>query len=165
MKWSKLKKLVEARTCASLSKRVAIYSTAYGNCTCGHAWLTLDKEIIANFCTRAFWNRCPKHRSSSTGQWEHEGPLSFELPAPQQNVYAAQSAEYGELSRQGAYYACWEFVHSLSIEDALASEDILVQSLAVIDARVGKRRLNKIQSNQLCPLGLRLYSARIEAEK
>ena len=53
MKWSKLKQLVEQGFAPSLAKRLTINSTAYGACTCGHAWLTLDGEVIANFCTRA----------------------------------------------------------------------------------------------------------------
>jgi len=60
MKWSKLKSEIEKKICDDLKNRVSINSTRYGNCTCGHAWITLDKEVIVNFCTMAFWNTKPK---------------------------------------------------------------------------------------------------------
>jgi len=163
MRWSKLKKLIEERFSETFNGRISINSTAYGNCSCGHAWLTLDKEIIANFCTRAFWNRCPKHFNAKTKSWEHDGPIPFELLAPQKNWYNSQSVEYGELSRQDAYKACWAFIHELSIEEALESNNALIQTLAVIDSRVGKRRLKKIDAESLHPLSKRLYKLRLEA--
>lgn len=124
MRWSKLKQLVERNFADSLAKRLTINSAAYGACSCGHAWLTLDGDVIANFCTRA------------------HGNLSYGQPNQQPNpMYRDQHLSYGEMSRQDAYEACWEFVHSLPIEDALTDDDPLVQSLAVADRRVGKRRL------------------------
>ena len=41
------------------------------------------------------------------------------------------------MSRQDAYRACWEFVHDLSIDQSLADDDPLIQSLAVVDRRLG----------------------------
>lgn len=52
MRWSMLRKLVEKRFCDEVKRRVAIKSTVYGNCSCGHAWVTLDGEVLANFRTR-----------------------------------------------------------------------------------------------------------------
>ena len=56
MKWTKLKQLVEQRIAPSIRPRFAINSAAYGACSCGHAWITIDKKVVANFCTRAFGN-------------------------------------------------------------------------------------------------------------
>jgi hypothetical protein len=142
MKWSKLKSLVEARFAPTLAKRIAIHSTRYGNCTCGRAWLTIDGQEIANFCTRA-------HSNVQMGRFEHQPP----------------PAGYGELSRQDAYQACWAFVHDLSIDQALGDIDPLVQSLAVLDGRVGKRRLQTIDWSSLHPLAQRLFRVRLESEK
>lgn len=164
MKWSKLKKLIENRVAASISKRFSINSTAYGNCSCGHAWITIDKDIVANFCTRAFWNRCPRHFDPITERWKHEGPVPFDLPASQKNFYAKQEVEYGELSRQDAYKACWDFIHNLSIDEALKSDNPLIQTLAIIDSRIGKRRLLNIKVDDLHPLARKLILLRATAE-
>lgn len=138
MKWSKLKKLVEDRFAPSLQGRVAIFSTQYGNCHCGRAWLTVDGEEVANFCTRA----------------KHQGLLDRVDPP----------LGYGEISRQDAYAACWAFVHDLSIDESLADSDPLVQTLAVLDSRVGKRRLKTIDPVPLHPLAQKFLSLRLEGE-
>src|SRR5829696_7133941 len=104
MRWSKLRSLVKESLADSLRSRVDIQSTRYGNCSCGHAWITLDGEVLANFCTRA--NYLAQAGSAKAG-----------------TVPRHQFTEYGELSRQDAYRACWELVHSLTIEAALADPD------------------------------------------
>ena len=147
MRWSKLKRLVEDGFAQSLAKRLTINSTAYGACSCGHACLSLDGKIIANFCTRAYWNR--------------EMDI---LPERANKMYADQYAAYGEMSRQGAYEACWEFVHDITIEDALNDKDPLIQTLAIVDKRMGKRRLSQMDASSLHPLAQKLLAERIRAE-
>lgn len=151
MRWSKLRKLVKDRFAPEVQGRLDINSAAYGNCSCGHAWLTWDGEVIANFCTRAHGN---------IGAYMPD----FEPPDPPPGKLVA----YGEFSRQDAYHACWALVHDLSIDEALADEDALVRSLAIVDARLGKRRLARIDPEELHPLprqllALRLGTARVSA--
>ena len=147
MRWSKLKNLVEERFAPSMKKRVSIKGTRYGNCTCGRAWLTLDGKEIANFCTRAYYN----------AELGHVDPASRKTDVMLVN--------YGELSRQDAYESCWAFIHDLSIEEALKESDPLVQALAVLDARLGKRRFSEIHHEHMHPLARKLLEVRIEAEK
>lgn len=146
MRWSKLKALIEARF--ALNKRVAIHSTRYGNSLCGHAWLTLDGDVIANFCTFAYFNR-------------YTGSISPD--AAQRPQYALIS--YGEHSRDDVHAACWAYVHSLTPEAALTTQDPLLQSLAILDSRIGKRRLRAINSDLLHPLARYLWEVRCTAEK
>lgn len=160
MKWTKLKHLVEQRIAHSIRSRFAINSAAYGACSCGHAWITIDKIVVANFCTRAFWN-IPRKFDDSLQKWvskepEHHNGISLKDKNDLIN--------YGELSRQDAYQACWEFVHDLSIEQALCSDDPLVQTLAVIDSRVGKRKLKKIEVGSLHPLAHKFFVERCMSE-
>ncbi|WP_444875283.1 hypothetical protein [Microbulbifer okhotskensis] len=56
------------------------------------------------------------------------------------------------LSRQDAYQACGEFIHDLNIEQAFRSNDPLIQSLATLDKRLGKRRLREVDTALLHPL-------------
>jgi hypothetical protein len=144
MRWSKLRSSVKERFSEELQGRLDINSTAYGNCSCGHAWLTFDKTVIANFCTRAAYIAQGYETSSS--------PVSA--------AYKHQFAEFGELSRQDAYKACWAFLHELNIEKALQDNDPLVQCLAVSDARVGQRRLAKLKVEQLHPLAAAIWMFR-----
>jgi hypothetical protein len=148
VRWSKLRKLVKDRFATEVRDRLDINSAAYGNCTCGHAWLTWDGEVIANFCTRAHGN---------IGAYEPD----FVPPAPPPGKLVA----YGEFSRQDAYHACWALVHDLSIDEALADDDPLVRTLAIVDARLGKRRLAQIDHEALHPLGKRLLELRIAASR
>ena len=148
MQWSRLKHLVEERLADSVRNRVAIHSARYGTCTCGRAWLAVDGKEVANFCTRAYWNARGEHVPSSVSLKKS----------------AATPVAYGELSRQDAYRACWAFVHELSIDQALADKDPLVQTLAVLDARLGKRRLASLDASSLHPLAQKLYAFRVQAE-
>ena len=146
MRWSKLRTLVRERFTDDLQKRVDIHSARYGACSCGHAWLTVDGKVIANFCTRA--------KSIAQG---YEPGTPSERP-----LY--DLASFGEFSRQDAYAACWAFVHDLSSEEALADPDPLVQSLTMLDRRIGKRRLAKIDRTSLHPLAVKLFDIRMLSE-
>lgn len=162
MKWSKLKALVEEKFSPSLENRISIYSTRYGNCTCGHAWLTLDKEIIANFCTMAFWNRANGDFYRKNDRWVSDSNIPNNVSEKQKMSYGEM--EYGELSRQDAYLACWEFVHQLKVDEAINSEDPLIQSLATLDKRLGKKKLKCIDESTLHPLAKKLLAVRLKAE-
>jgi hypothetical protein len=146
MRWSKLKHLIEARFAPSIAKRLAVHSAAYGNCTCGHCWITLDGQVIANFCTRAYFNR---KVAGVTGT----NPM-----------YSAHLVVYGELSRQDAYRRMFDFVHKLTVEEALGSGDALLQVLAVVDSRLGKRRLRALDKMNLHALAQTLLARRCNSE-
>jgi hypothetical protein len=162
MKWSKLKSLVENKFAQSLKGRVSINSTAYGNCSCGHLWITIDKNVIANFCTRAFWNRVSGNYYRKNDRWKSDNPIPSYVTKSQRESYG--EVEYGELSRQDAYLSCWEYIHKLDHKTALASDDPLIQSLAVLDKRLGKRRLGILDLKNLHPLAKKLYLFRVEQE-
>jgi len=158
MRWSKLKSQVEERFADSIKGRVKINSAAYGNCSCGHAWLTLDGTVIANFCTRAYWNR---------RRYDYENRKYFRaVPTELENKrYQNQLVEYGDFSRQDLYKSCWTFIHDLTIEEALNSNNVLIQCLALLDKRVGKRRIKKIEVDKLHPLASKLFSERVLVDR
>ncbi len=154
MRWSKLKHRVEENFAESIGERVSIHSAAYGACSCGHAWLALDGEVIANFCTRAHYNRF------QYGDKERDRGITPE----QTKRHKDQFVDYGEISRQDVYEACWAFVHELSFDDALGSDDPLIQSLAVLDRRLGKRRYTQVRDSTLHPLARKLFETRMACE-
>ncbi len=146
MRWSKLKSLVEERFAPSVAKRLSIHSAAYGNCSCGHCWITLDKNVVANFCTRAYYNK--KLHGDFGSNPMHKKYLVL----------------YGEKSRQDPYRSMFEYVHSVPHDDALKSDDVLIQALAVVDTRLGKQRLESLDDADLHPLARELLGIRREAE-
>ena len=119
----------------------------------------MDKEIIANFCTRAFWNTNPEFDK------EKKKFVPGDIKPESNKKFEKQFVDYGELSRQDAYDACWQFIHDLNINEALESDDPLIQTLAVIDKRVGKNRIKKINELELHPLAKKLLGVRLKIEK
>jgi hypothetical protein len=149
MRWSKLRTLAIDRFAEPLQKRLDIHSAAYGACTCGHVWMTLDGEMIANFCTRAYYIATGREKGHPAGN----------------PMYKHQLAASGERSRQQVYQTLWDFVHTIPVDDALASDDMLLQALAIVDARIGKRRLEQLDAEKLHPLAAYLLMLRTgEAE-
>ena len=144
MRWTKLKSLVESRLADSVRDRVTINATRYGRCHCGRAWISVDGEEVANFCTRAYYNK--------------------ELWGLDNQKYEQSLVEYGELSRQLVHKACWEFVHDLPVDEALKSNNPILSTLAVLDGRVGKRRLRQIDPETLHPLSGALLKFRKSLE-
>lgn len=66
----------------------------------------------------------------------------------------------------GSYFmeVCWGF-SNLNIGDTLTSENPIINALAMIDKRLGKRRLKKINITGLHPLALILLNLRLDCEK
>jgi hypothetical protein len=58
----------------------------------------------------------------------------------------------------------FDYVRSLSIDGALISDDVLVQALAAIDSRVGKKRLRSLESEALDLLTKKFREVRLDAE-
>ena len=53
---------------------------------------------------------------------------------------------------------------SLSIEDAIASEDALIKAFSFLDKRFGKRKLKKVNIEELHPFSVILFSLRCKVE-
>lgn len=157
MRWSKLKKLVEGSFAESVRGRVHVYSTRY-QCSCGRGWITVDGEELADLNTeisgrkyRAFY-----HETTRTTCARHAA-------VPDEERTGGNVVEPGEFSRFDLHEACWEYVHS-SVNSSLASENPLLASLAVLNEKVGKSRLRKMQAQKLHPLTRALLEVRMKAE-
>jgi hypothetical protein len=133
---------------------------AYGNCSCGHLCTTIDKQVVANFCTLVFCNRVSGNYYRENERWKSDNPIPSHVTKSQRESY--EEVEYGKLSRQDAYLSCWEYIHKLDHQTALGSDDPLIQSLAVLDKRLGKRRLGIIDQHKFHPLARKLYLFRVQ---
>jgi hypothetical protein len=148
MKWSKLKSVTEQRFADSVRGRVELWTTAYRkpNSTKGRGWITINGDELVNFATPVTWRRFGAyfHESSNTDCLKH--PAISDEERNDGNL-----AEDGEFSRFDLHLACWEML-SLSLEEALKCDNPLIKALAMLDARLGKRRLAELNETGEHPL-------------
>lgn len=158
MRWSKVKKLVENSFAESVKGRVKVYSTHY-QCSCGRGWITVDGEELVDFSTML--------SGSVYGYIYHETTNTIcakHSAVKDEDRTEGNLIEDGEFSRFDLHNACWDYLHQ-SIKDPLESENPLIKSLAVLNAKVGKGRLVKIAEQNLHPLTRALLDFRLKAEK
>lgn len=127
MRWSQKKQQLEALLAGPLRRRVTYHVARYGpgiSSSQARAWVKWDGVEIA---------------SMSTAEWENA-----ERRLREQGLTPAEAA--GRLAREGVFRrgefeAAVDTILRSSIEQALQSEDPIVQALACFDRRVGQRRL------------------------
>jgi hypothetical protein len=128
----------------------------------GRVWLALDGREVAAFATHMGWARV---RPLTDRLMDERGARG----SPE--AYAQASAEVeaglraaGEMSDAAALEELEAYL-SLSAEAALASASPLLRALAMLDARVGKRRLRALaQPPDAHPLVRSMHALRCEAE-
>ncbi len=154
MRWSKVKKLVEDTFEDGIKGRVQIHSTHY-QCSCGRAWITVDGKELVDLSTMlsGLIYRCVYHEATNTDCVKHPA-------VPDEKRKPGNLVEPGEFSRFDLHEACWEYVHS-SVNDSLRSQNPLIVSLAVLNARVGKGRLKRLSAQRLHPLTRSLMELRL----
>ena len=120
MRWSKLKQRIEAGFARELSGRVQFCTTRYRNAHdgMGRSWITVDGEEIANMQHLAGEAACESSDSFEDGVF-----TAYDLPI-----------------------AMRQFLN-MSIDDALASSNPLIRAIAVIDRRLGKRRVQLLDAS------------------
>ncbi|MDQ1146530.1 hypothetical protein QE429_003357 [Bacillus sp. SORGH_AS 510] len=153
MRWSKTKFLLESLICENLVKRVKIHLTSY-NASIGEPrriWITLDNTEIFNASTQYYLIEHDK-------LWENV-KLMTDKPFPE-CLYECYPEFVGKFSDQDysmlvleqrnvfnvdRVYSALVQYPNLSIDEAICSDNVIVQALAMIDKRLGKRRLHNIR--------------------
>jgi len=160
MKWSKLKQNIEDKFADSVRGRVELYSTRYNkpNSSTGRGWITIDGKQIVNFSTMKSGEiyRCLYHEATPTDCVTHPA-------VPDEKRTPGLLIEEGEFSRFDLHKCCFEYL-SLSVEQGLVHPSPLINLLAVLDRRLGKRRLPSLKEQKLHPLVQRFLDFRLEAE-
>jgi hypothetical protein len=164
MQWSKLKSSVEARFAQALGRRVSLHQARYRYTReeVGRVWLMVDGRDAASFATGTAW---PKVRAEADRLMDER--QAWGSPA----AYTEAAAEAEAAVRAAGVYddanalAELEAFLSLSVEDALRAASPLLRALAVLDARVGKRRLRALAAApDEHPLVRTLLALRCQAE-
>lgn len=161
MTWSGIRKRLENEFLAeSLRGHIRYYCTTYSKCPDheGRAAVLFDgREILKSNYFDYEWR---------------VGRLAEELCSRELGYRESYTIADNAVIRDGhfdqrAFYAAFEEFSTQSIEDSLNSENALVRMFAVLDRRVGKRRLPEL-AEKMCgePEWLkRFYLIRLEAEE
>jgi hypothetical protein len=170
MRWQQLVTALRDRVAPSLRDRIRLHQARYRYTReeVGRVWLTVDGREIVQFDTSTYLRR----RSELAAEFRAATPPqpSSDRPSEPLKSLDADEAAAEILRRAGKYddygaLADLEAYLSLPIEEALASPSPLVRALAVIDRRVGKRRLRALAPMKAeHPLVRELYELRCDAE-
>jgi hypothetical protein len=142
MIWSKKLLLFHELLAPSLKPRLALRTAAYraDQAERGRTWFEYDGEEIVSFCDFVRENRLK------------------ELQGDDEAVI-----EQGVFSKMDFGHAFGQFLE-MSIEDALASDNPLIVALAMLDRRLGKRRLKQLAGQSLAEPANTLLHLRMAAE-
>lgn len=113
--------------------------------------------LICQRCFLRLIYRCAYHETTNT-------PFPKRSAVPDEARTPDKLVENGEFSRFDLHIAFWDYLHQ-SIKDSLASENPLIKSLAVLNAKSGKGRLVEIAKQNLHPLTRALLDFRIDEER
>ena len=147
MQWSKLKARVKERICPELRDRVDFHLTSYrrSHDEADKVWITIDGELIFKI----------KHYAYERARWEASmcGLNGAAIKAALRDVEVFNPADFGNAMR--TYL-------DLPITAALASTNPLIKAFAIVDRRVGKRTLLRLElSPSDSPLIIAFYSLRL----
>jgi hypothetical protein len=146
MRWSKVRKLVQESFADSVRGRVRIDVTnahPRGDARrdgCKKAWITVDGRVVAYYNPLS-----PQLLTLRRADSVREIPV-FTQPRP----------DFSE--------ACWEYLHS-SVNDSLQNPDPFVSSLAMLNTKVGRTRLQRASTLDLHPLTRAMLEFRLQAER
>lgn len=158
-RWSGIRKKLEDEYLAEcLRGRIQYYATSYSKSPDheGRAAIRLDGQEIMSGC---YWNNWVKAHLFPKDE-KYQKRMSREF------AYIDDTAlKLGVFDQRCFYSAFYEFDNQ-SIEDSLDSEDLIVRIFAILDRRVGKRRLLAMKEKILDePEMFQLfYTIRTEAE-
>jgi hypothetical protein len=149
MQWSKARHRVESLLAPTVADRVALRVTGYRHAHDGEGrgWIAVDGEEAWSFCTLRYF---VQHDKLAQGLRVANRATDYRDPAQRDAYYAAGDHADAILGRRGdvsrAYFqTAVEQYPVLSVEEALASGNLVHRALAVLDRRLGKRRLRNLE--------------------
>jgi len=131
MRWSKLKSRVESQFAPAVVGHVELRDTWYRNTgqSMGRGWITIDGQDVQSFSDATWWMGFYLRRRDLAESWDEA-------------EVALHSA--GVLSRNDFYEALYRSLE-VSVNNALEDPNPIVRGLAMLDRRLGKRRLSSIE--------------------
>jgi hypothetical protein len=168
MKWSQLKKRIEDNFADSVRGRVEIWNTRYrkSHDQEGEAWVTIDKQRVSSMGTYTYFAELYRETKRLR---EESGCTDFRDPDQLEGYHLAHD-QADKLVHDRGLSSLWDVNRalfdslSLSIDDAIRSENPIIRAFGTLDRRFGKRRLKEFDDSNEPPLVRTLYRFRCEAE-
>jgi len=148
-KWSKAKKQLKSFICESLKDRIDFHIINYRKAhdQLGRAVITVDKKEILSMCT------ITAEREIYRKEWDIREAQNVEY-----DVYnGGQNLDIGiqahEMIKTEGIFAQYDFFDAVEkylsspIEMSLKSSNIIIKALSLLDRRVGKRTLQKLNES------------------
>lgn len=158
-RWSSIRhKLEEDYLAEALRGRIQYFATSYSYSPDheGRAAIRLDgKEILSG----NYWNQWYKTHLYPHDE-KYEDRMKYDMP------FMDDVAMDLGLFDHWRFYQAFEEFDNQSIEESLAAENLLIKIFALLDRRVGKRRLEKMKAemeNEPSVIQM-FYTIRAEAE-
>ena len=179
MQWSKTKSLLESFLSNKLQGRIKIYATVYRKFhdSPSRVWITFDnKEIIsASDITyekkhEELYHKIKKEENLKDIPFNENWHVMFNSPERKELLTASDNVEKWMINQNifNSYHFYGSFMKysSLTIDEALNSENIIIRAYAMLDRRLGKRRIKKLNFNieDTHPLILDFYKIRCDVE-
>ena len=164
-KWSKAKKRLSSCICASLRSRVDFQVINYRRAhdQLGRAVITVDKVEMLSMCTiKAERAEYYKDREIRAEMNEYAYDDADRNLAIQEEAHQMIKKE-GIYAQYDFFSAMEEYFHT-PIEELLKSSDILIKILCLLDRRIGKRTLRKMEDTILDEHELIQYFYRLRCE-
>jgi hypothetical protein len=137
MQWSKLKTRVKGFICPELKDRIDFHVTRYrkAHSWISESWITVNGEKIFDCGSRTYAREAAYEWLSSKESSDVEGrDLNMQETLKRREIHEPQ--HMGEAMR--AYL-------DLPIDEALKSDNPFIKALALVDRRVGKRTIEKLE--------------------
>mgnify|MGYP001051875974 CR=1 FL=1 len=179
MQWSKLKGRIDSFFCEKLKGRIQIHTTVYRKFHDGprRIWITFDKEEIFSASDITYWIAHEKiyeaiklERQLKPIPFQEDWRGMYESKERKELVKASAAVEQRLLTENivdsGYVYQSFIDYCSLSMEQALISENNFIRAFAMFDRRIGKRRLRDLKlTTGDHPLINKFYGIRCTVEK
>ncbi len=162
VKWSQLKLRIESFFADSVRKRVSINSTTYHKWNdsrdAGRVWITIDGTEVLNLCFNyaIFY---PEMGDKLVRQLDRLG-----IPSQPGDGSEVDRREKLILSRGEVHDVLFNYL-SMPVDDILNSNQPFIRGLAMLDRRVGKRRLSQSRDTETHPWPRMLSEFRLKAEE
>ena len=153
MAWSRLKMRWRALLGPAVAGRVDVHMAGYRKAyeRRGRAWITVDRQEIASFCEFTYENA-----------WRDESLR--ETPRGRFTTSANAAIRAIGYRDKGDLLAAMSACIGSSIDDLIQSDEFLIRGLAMLDRRLGKRRLAQFDITSAHPFVATLYELRCTAE-
>jgi len=178
LQWSKTKSTIESFLCEKLKGRIKVHATVYRKFhdRPSRVWITLDKKEIVSASDISFavkyeklYQKMQKEAGLKGIPYNENGAVMFNSVEYQELEKLSDDAEKMMMNQNmfESYHLYQAFMRysTLSIEEAINSENVLIRAYAMLDRRLGKRRLTELDlTEDTHPLIADFYKIRCDVE-